>query len=54
MTPIKVFEQRGSRSVGIYEENGQFLAMTFTQSKIFKTQQGAERWLAARGYKGAR
>ena len=34
-------------SQGVYEqENGTFLAMTFTQSKVFKTRKGAEKWLA--------
>jgi hypothetical protein len=29
-------------------EDGTFTAMTFTQSKTFKTAKGAEKWLAAR------
>lgn len=34
-------------SRGVYETvEGAFLAMTFTQSKTFKTRAGAERWLA--------
>lgn len=36
-------------SFGIFEEsNGTFTAMTFTQSKNFKTKKGAEKWLAKR------
>jgi hypothetical protein len=31
------------------ESNGDFVAMTFTESKTFKTRAGAVRWLAARG-----
>ncbi len=31
------------------ELDGTFLAMTFTQSKSFKTRKGAERWLERRG-----
>ena len=35
-----------SMSRGIFENaDGTFLAMTFTQSKTFKTRAGAERWL---------
>lgn len=34
---------------GVFKNNdGTFTAMTFTQSKEFKTQKGAERWLAQR------
>ena len=29
-------------------DDGTFTAVTFTQSKTFKTQKGAEKWLAAR------
>lgn len=36
-------------SRGVVEINGQFLALTFTQSKTFKTRAGAIKWLAARG-----
>lgn len=38
-------------STGITADGSGFLAMTLTQSKTFKTFKGAERWLAARGYK---
>ena len=34
---------------GIYERNGLFVALTFAQSKAFKTRAGAVRWLARRG-----
>lgn len=35
---------------GMFKQNdGSFLAMTFTESKSFKTEKGAERWLAKRG-----
>lgn len=36
-----------SMTRGIFDNaDGTFLAMTFTQSKTFKTRAGAERWLA--------
>lgn len=36
-----------SISRGVFAQpDGLFLAMTFTQSKTFKTRVGAERWLA--------
>jgi len=36
-----------SMSRGVFPEaDGMFLAMTFTQSKRFKTRKGAEQWLA--------
>jgi len=36
-------------SQGIIENtNGTFTAMTFSQSKDFKTLKGAQKWLAAR------
>ena len=35
---------------GVFANNdGTFTAMTFAQSKTFKTKRGAERWFAARG-----
>ena len=37
--------------VGVFPEaDGQFLALTSTASKRFKTTKGAEAWLARRGY----
>lgn len=39
-------------STGVFENsNGTFTAMTFTQSKEFKTRKGAEKWLAKRSGK---
>jgi hypothetical protein len=36
-------------SKGIYPQaDGTWLAMTFTQSRTFKTERGARRWLAAK------
>ena len=47
MKTIKVYNQVDNRTVGIFQEvDGSFLAMTFTKSKSFKTQKGAERWIA--------
>jgi hypothetical protein len=41
-----------SRTTGLVPQaNGTFLALTGVQSKTFKTRAGAEKWLAARGYK---
>lgn len=38
-----------SASVGVVQNtDGTWLALTFTQSKEFKTEAGARRWLAAR------
>jgi len=38
-------------TIGCFPQaDGTFLAMTFTDSRIFKTQKGAEKWLAKRGY----
>lgn len=38
-----------SLSKGVFANNdGTFTAMTFSQSKTFKTLKGAERWLANR------
>jgi hypothetical protein len=38
-------------SVGINaESDGTFTALTLTASKNFKTERGAEKWLAKRGY----
>lgn len=37
-------------SRGIFELHGRFTALTFSESKTFKTRKGAEAWLAKRGY----
>ena len=43
---IEIFEQDGNKSVGIYlEQDGSFLAMTFSKSKKFKTEKGARKWI---------
>jgi hypothetical protein len=47
MKTIKVYTQVDNRTVGIFlNADGSFLAMSLTQSKAFKTQNGAERWIA--------
>lgn len=39
-----------SASTGIFKNtDGTFTAMTFTQSKTFKTETGAKKWLEKRG-----
>ena len=32
------------------QSDGTWIAMTYTQSKVFKTESGAAKWLAKRGY----
>jgi len=36
-------------SRGVVEIQGEFIAMTFTQSKVFKSHAAAVRWLEKRG-----
>ena len=36
---------------GVFELHGKFTALTFAESKTFKTRKGAEAWLARRGYR---
>ncbi|MBX2848940.1 MAG: YdaF family protein [Acidiferrobacterales bacterium] len=51
MKTIKLIEQDGNRSVGIFQEvDGSFLAMTYTASKSFKTIKSAEKFLEKRGF----
>jgi hypothetical protein len=38
-------------SRGVFELHGKFTALTFSESKTFKTRAGAEKWLAKRGYR---
>lgn len=37
-------------SRGVFELRGQFTALTFSESKTFKTRKHAEAWLAKRGF----
>lgn len=37
-------------STGIAKQGDEFIALTGTDSRWFKTYKGAARWLAARGY----
>jgi hypothetical protein len=37
-------------SRGIFELHGKFTALTFSESRTFKTRNGAEAWLSRRGY----
>ena len=46
MKTIKLHDQDGNRSVGIFQDGSKFLAMTYSQSKTFKTLAAAEKWLA--------
>lgn len=48
---MKIYDLGNNESacVGVVaERDGTFTALTFTQSKNFKTKAGAERWLARR------
>lgn len=39
-----------TKSRGVFELHARFTALTFAESKTFKTRKGAEAWLAQRGY----
>lgn len=45
-------DQGNNESIGrgVFELNGKFTALTFAESKTFKTRAGAVKWLAKRGY----
>lgn len=46
MKLIKLYDQDGNRSVGIWQgDKGVFTAMTFSQSKSFKSIEKADAWL---------
>jgi hypothetical protein len=46
MKPVKIYDQQGNRTVGIFEErDGNFTALTLSQTKTFKTFKGADRWV---------
>ncbi len=34
----------------VFETDGTFTGLTFSQSRSFKTLKGAEKWLASKGY----
>lgn len=47
MKAIEIFQQEGNRTVGIFQDaGGEFLAITFSQSKSFKKESSARKWLA--------
>ena len=48
---MKTQDQGNNETIsrGISELHGRFTALTFAQSKTFKTRKGAEAWLAKRG-----
>ncbi len=47
MKALEIFQQEGSRTVGIFQESeAKFLAVTFSQSKSFKTECAARKWIA--------
>lgn len=43
--PVKVYEQDGNRSVGVYFDGKVFTAMSWSVSKDFKTFKAADAWL---------
>ncbi len=46
MKIVKLYDQEDNKTVGIAEEvNGSFTAMTFSQSKTFKSFKAADKWL---------
>jgi len=46
MKLVKLYSQEDNRTVGIAEEsNGTFTAMTFSQSKTFKSFNAADKWI---------
>ena len=46
MKAVKIYDQDGNKSVGIYTDGDKYLAMTYSQSKEFKTLASAERWIS--------
>jgi len=47
MNKLEVLDLGNNESISkgvVDNNNGTFTAMTYTQSKTFKTQKGAERW----------
>lgn len=45
MNPVKIYAQDGNRTVGIFTDGKVFIAITYSQSKNFKTMQSADKWL---------
>lgn len=43
--PVKVYDQEGNRSVGVYFDGKVYTAMSWSLSKDFKTFEAADRWL---------
>lgn len=52
-TDMRTQDQGNNETIsrGIFELHGRFTALTFSESKTFKTRKGAETWLAKRGYR---
>ena len=51
MKTIKIFEKDDNLSVGIYQDDdGTYLAMTYSASQRYKTLKGALKWMASQGY----
>ena len=46
MKVIKIYDQEDNRTVGIFQDiDVTFTVMTFSQSKTFKTEKAADKWL---------
>ena len=46
MKIVKLYSQEDNRTVGIAQEvNGTFTAMSFSQSKTFKSFKAADKWI---------
>lgn len=45
MKAIKIYDQVDNRTVGIFTDGKVFLAMSWSVSKTFKTEEAAYKWL---------
>jgi len=45
MKAVKIYDQEDNRTVGIFTDGKKFTAMTYSQSKDFKTLKAADKWL---------
>jgi len=42
----KIYDQDGNITIGVIDQmNGNFIAMTYSQSKTFKSFKAADKWL---------
>jgi len=45
MKAVKIYDQEDNRTIGIFTDGKKFTAMTYSQSKDFKTFKAADKWL---------